>query len=186
MESIYGPSLIAKMAQIIQKTYNFFFKHTFIRYVFIGGSTFVLDFGLLVILHDIFNVNVLIAASISYWSSIVFNFLVNRHWTFESSNKENFKKHLLSYISLLGFNYIFTITFIALTTHLGLHYTIAKVMSVMIQIPWTYYIYKKYVFGTKNIKNDLVKYYKLHILKNWLTKVIILSLIHISEPTRPY
>lgn len=132
--------------QPMSNLFNYFFKHQFVRYLFIGGSTFVIDFGLLVILHDILNFNVLVAASISYWTSIIFNFTINRYWTFNSTEKGELKKHIVEYSILLAFNYAFTIGFIAAATGLGLHYTIAKVLAVGLQISWTYYIYKNVIF----------------------------------------
>ena len=121
------------------------YEHSFVRYVVIGGSTFSIDFFLLVFLHGILNVNLIIAATISYWTSIAFNFTANRFWTFGATDT-NIIKHMAAYGTLLGFNYLFTIGFISVATHYGLKYTVAKVLAVAIQILWTYVIYKKVVF----------------------------------------
>lgn len=121
------------------------YGHSFVRYVAIGGSTFALDFCLLVLLHSVFGINVLVAATISYWTSIAFNFLANRFWTF-GATETHIAKHAAAYGVLLGFNYLFTIGFIWAATHLGMHYTIAKVISVAIQMSWTYLAYKKIIF----------------------------------------
>lgn len=118
----------------------------FLRYVFVGGTTFAADFTLLVVLHSVFSVPVLIAASISYWTSIVFNFLANRAWTFESKETQNIAKHIVLYLTLLGLNFLFTIGTIALLTHFGIHYTIAKIVATAIQTVWTYFAYKKIIF----------------------------------------
>lgn len=121
------------------------YAHSFVRYVVIGGSTFALDFGLLVFLHSALGVNVLVAATISYWSSIAFNFYANRHWSFGVKDSP-IGRHLVAYGVLLGINYLFTVGFIGVATHFGMHYTIAKILSVGIQISWTYFAYKKFVF----------------------------------------
>ncbi len=121
------------------------YEHSLVRYVVIGGTTFALDFFLLVFLHAALNVPVLIAATISYWTSIAFNFIANRVWTF-GATETHIAKHALSYGILLGCNYLFTIAFIAGATHLGMHYTVAKIISVIVQTSWTYVIYKKVIF----------------------------------------
>lgn len=123
--------------------HKYLFRHQFMRYLFIGGSTFIIDFGLLVVLHDLLNLNLLLSASISYWMSVSFNFTMNRLWTFNKTSKDSIEHHLLFYGLLLAFNYMFTVSFIWATTNLGVHYTFAKILAVGIQIPWTYYIYKK-------------------------------------------
>lgn len=125
------------------------YKHHFVRYVFVGGTTFAIDLGLLLLLHDHLNVNVALATTISYWVAIVYNFILNRYWTFSLSEKNNLHKHLAAYLVLLAFNYIFTVIFVSVVSN----YTqvgIAKVLAVIIQIPWTYPIYKRYIFVKSN------------------------------------
>jgi putative flippase GtrA len=134
---------------MVEKTKSlllFLYSHSFVRYVAVGGTTFALDFFLLVFLHGVLGVNVLVAASVSYWVSITYNFLVNRFWTFSASEKSELARHLMLYLLLLGFNYLFTIAFLAVAGHFGMHYTIAKVLAVAIQMSWTYVTYKKVIF----------------------------------------
>lgn len=120
-------------------------KRRFVRYVFVGGSTFLIDFVLLIVLHSLFGIHLLIAATISYWSSIVFNFFINRSWTFGVADS-SVAKHLTLYLSLLAFNYGFSIAFIAAATSLGMHFAIAKIIATGFQTIWTYVIYKKIIF----------------------------------------
>jgi putative flippase GtrA len=127
--------------QFLKKIYS----HSFVRYLIIGGSTFAIDFLLLVLLHGVIGTNVLVAATISYWTSIVFNFLANRFWTFGSTDTHVIK-HIAYYGVLLVLNYMFTIAFIGIATDHGMHYTYAKVLAVAIQMTWTYILYKKVIF----------------------------------------
>jgi putative flippase GtrA len=121
------------------------YYHSLIRYIVIGGVTFLMDFLLLVLLHGVLDVNVLIAASLSYWTAIAFNFVANRFWTFGATDTPVIK-HLIAYLLLLGFNYLFTVAFIGIATNLDVHYTVAKIVSVAIQTSWTYALYKKVIF----------------------------------------
>lgn len=124
---------------------QFFWKHQLLRYLFVGGSTFLIDFSLLVIGREKFRLSVSVAASISYWISIVYNFSLNRFWTFSQKELSALHKHALFYGMLLAFNYVFTISFIHFTASL-LHYGPAKVLAVAIQMSWTYYLYKTRIF----------------------------------------
>jgi putative flippase GtrA len=121
------------------------YQHSFVRYVVIGGTTVGLDFGLLVLLHGALNVNLIVAITLAYGTSIIFNFTANRLWAF-GATQQSVARHLGPYLLLLGFNYLFTVGFVAGTTNLGLHYTIAKLLAVGIQISWTYIAYKKLIF----------------------------------------
>jgi putative flippase GtrA len=133
---------------VIEKTKSttlFLYRHHFVRYVFVGGSTFIIDFGLLYLLHQHANVSVPVAASISYWVSILYNFALNRYWTFSAWEKESLHKHLVAYGALLAFNYVFTIIVVSSLSHI-MYFGLAKVIAVAIQIIWTYPIYKHIIF----------------------------------------
>ena len=134
----------------MQKTSSFvlyLYRHNFVRYLVVGGSTFVIDFSLLFILHGKLGVHLAIATSLAYWISIVYNFFLNRGWTFSARDKSNLRKHVSSYLVLLAFNYAFTVLFISILSH-TINYLIAKAIAVAIQMSWTFVIYKKYIFTT--------------------------------------
>lgn len=116
-----------------------------IKYIIVGGSTFAMDIGLLYLLHGILTLNVAASASFSYWISIAYNFTLNRHWTFSSHEKKSLLKHITLYFALLIFNFLFTVTFIAILSE-HLNYLLVKIMAVSIQTLWTFVIYKKYIF----------------------------------------
>lgn len=81
----------------------------------------------------------------AYWISIMYNFTLNRYWTFDVREKESLARHITTYFVLLVFNYLFTVTFVSiLGTHIN--YIIAKALAVAIQMTWTYPVYKKYIF----------------------------------------
>jgi putative flippase GtrA len=136
----------------VRKTARYFYKHRFIRYLFVGGTTFVIDFALLFFLHDTLSTTITFATSAAYWISIVYNFLINRHWTFDANEKANLKRHITTYFILLVGNYFFSVIFIAIASSF-MYFMLAKVLAVAIQMTWTYYLYKNYIF-TKTKKDD--------------------------------
>jgi putative flippase GtrA len=129
----------------LKETTLFLYNHHFVRYLAVGGTTFIIDFGILYVLHGIFKLNLAASTSVSYWVSISYNFVLNRYWTFDVAEKENLKHHLTTYFVLLVFNYLFTVTFVSFV---GAHinYVIAKALAVGISMIWTYYVYKNYIF----------------------------------------
>lgn len=134
--------MLLKIAYIKDALYRH--RKSMTKYVLVGGSTFVLDLGLLILLREVFHVQVLLAATAAYWTSIVYNFLMNRTWTFETS--AGIKRHAWAYGLLLLTNYLVTIGIIAVLGHFGLNYAIAKVLAVGFSISWTYIAYKKFIF----------------------------------------
>jgi len=129
---------------------EFLYQHSFVRYVFVGGSTFVIDFVLLVLLHGHLDINLQIATTVSYWTAIAYNFTLNRQWTFSASDKVNFSKHITLYLILLGFNYLFTLAFVSIVSNY-INYALSKILAVIPQISWTYYIYKVHIFNKESL-----------------------------------
>jgi len=123
----------------------FLYQHHFVRYVFVGGTTFILDFSILFFMHGSMGVNVAIATSIAYWTSIVYNFCLNRYWTFSVWERQSLHRHITAYLLLLGFNYLFNVLMVSVLSHF-IYFGLAKVIAVGIQMLWTYPIYKRYIF----------------------------------------
>ncbi|HUD10498.1 MAG TPA: GtrA family protein [Candidatus Saccharimonadales bacterium] len=130
--------------EIIQKIY----KHHFARYVVVGGTTFIIDISILIFLHGHVHINLAVATTIAYWTSIIYNFCLNRWWSFSASEKDSLHKHLIPYAVLLGFNYLFTVIFVGLVSHV-MYYGLAKVLAVAISMSWTYFIYRDVIFIKK-------------------------------------
>ena len=128
------------------KTYAvFFYRHHFVRYLFVGGSTFVLDFGLLAVFHGILGAVIAVATSAAYWISILYNFLLNRYWTFDAREKRSLKRHIVTYLMLLIVNYIFVVVFVGIASR-HINYLAAKAIAVALQMVWTYPVYKNKIF----------------------------------------
>lgn len=139
------------MEEFKKLTY-FLYHHHFVRYLFVGGTTFILDLGILFILHGKLKLNLAGSTSVAYWLSTVYNFNLNRYWTFDSREKDSLKRHITTYLMLLIFNYLFTVTFVSIVgTHIN--YLLAKSFAVAIQMSWTYFVYKNYIFIKKRPQN---------------------------------
>lgn len=137
---------------MIKKHLAFLYRHNFVRYVFVGGSTFILDFSILFCLQHFTNVSLTISTSIAYWVAIAYNFTLNRWWTFSASESKKLHQHLTLYLMLLGANYLVTLL-IVLGLSNFIYFGWAKIAAVAVQVLWTYPIYKKVIF-TKNDKNN--------------------------------
>jgi putative flippase GtrA len=124
----------------------YLYRHHLVRYLFVGGTTFAIDLGLLVLLHGKIEMWLPLATAISYSVSIVYNFCLNRWWTFSAAEKKTLGKHIVPYLTLLGCNLVFTVVSVSLLSH-AMNYAVAKVISVSIQTTWTYFCYKHFVFN---------------------------------------
>jgi len=118
------------------------------RYLFVGFSTVAIDYFFLFILRDFFSVKLVYAVSVAYWLSVVYNFLLNRYWSFE--NKGGMvPKQIALYVILLLINYAVTVGIITVLKSLGLSEYISKAIAISVTIPWTYFFYKKVIFTSR-------------------------------------
>jgi len=132
---------------------GYLYRHNLVRYLFVGGTTFVIDLSGLVLLHGHLNVNLAVATSISYWISILWNFNLNRNWTFSASENKKLHQHMLSYGILLGCNYLFTVLFVSIGSRFA-NYAVTKVIAVALQVLWTYPIYKNFIFSDRIVNQE--------------------------------
>jgi putative flippase GtrA len=125
----------------------FLYRHPFIRYLAVGGTTFCIDLGLLILLHGHYKVNLTIATTVGY--SVAYNFLLNRHWVFSAQQERRLHEHAVLYGCLLAINYVYTVIAMnMLTKHIA--YEFAKMIVIVVAIAWTYPIYKRYIFYVSN------------------------------------
>ena len=61
----------------------------FFRYCFVGGFAFVVDFGVLTFLVELFAMPHVVAATISFIAGLATNYILSTFWIFKKSNVNN-------------------------------------------------------------------------------------------------
>ena len=51
-----------------------------IRFAFVGGSAFVIDYGVMIFLTELIGINYLISSGISFSVSVIYNYILSVHW----------------------------------------------------------------------------------------------------------
>lgn len=118
-----------------------------VRYLFVGGLSFVIEMGLILLLHNALGVSAVISVAISFWIGLVISFLLQKLITFKDRSRSTKKvaKQSALYGLLVGVNYLFTLTFVAFfETILGIF--IARTIALIITTLWNFVIYKKVIF----------------------------------------
>jgi dolichol-phosphate mannosyltransferase len=148
-----GKSKINATQYMVQTLWYVFTNSSFVKFVIVGGSGAVLDFGLAYILKYYANIDVKWANGISAESAVIFNFLVNNFWSFRDNKLQggvvtylwNFMKfNLVS----LG-NIAIQIAGISVGIHFfGEQYWLAyKAFTIgFVVIPYSYILYNKLIW----------------------------------------
>lgn len=122
------------------------FKYSFFRYLLIGVTTFVLDFGIFNLLSIKFSTKPIVANLISTFVSLFFNFTMSNFWTFKLGGGQKLQK-LSRYAVLAIFNYIFgNIAMYLFIEHTDLNHNLAKALITLTVVAWNFLLYKKWVF----------------------------------------
>ncbi|MDB5163555.1 MAG: GtrA family protein [Candidatus Saccharibacteria bacterium] len=129
----------------------YFYNHHFVRYLFVGGTTFILSFGILKVLHGNLGLSVAVSTITAYVISFIYNFTLNRWWTFSAADTKNLHEHIIPYSLLFLFNLAYTVLMEHfLSQHVN--YLIAYPFVVVTQAVWTYYTYKHVIFTKAKVE----------------------------------
>lgn len=120
------------------KTDNIYIQ--FIRYVFVGGLAYIVDFGLLFIFTEFFKIYYLTSAAFAFLLGLITNYILSTVWVFNKRILKNkwveFGIFALIGIIGLGLNQFFMYYF---TEHFHLHYLFSKCISAVIVFSWNFF-----------------------------------------------
>ena len=118
------------------------------RYIFVGGTAFVVDFFFLYFFSDICGIYYLISAVLSFIISVLVNYVMSTKWVFNQDNIENkvLEFNLFILISTIGL--VFTeILLYFFTDIVGLYYLISKIISAIIVLFWNFLARRVMFYG---------------------------------------
>lgn len=114
------------------------------RFIIVGGLSFAIDLGMLMLLHEVFGVELWVATPIAFLTSLVFNFMLQRVFTFRAQNGRSVS--LFKYCLLVAFNTIAVDLIVNGAEWLGLGYQIGKIVSTAMITAWNFLLYKHWIF----------------------------------------
>ncbi len=106
-----------------------------------------IDLGLLVSLKEIFGIETITAASISFTSATIFNYVFNARWIFPMRGKHYTKRSFILFclVSLLSLG-LNTVIISFFTYKLHISYLVAKLVAVIFVMGWTFVARKYLIF----------------------------------------
>lgn len=117
------------------------------RYFFVGGAAFIVDFGSLYILTDIFGIYYLISAAIAFILGLIVNYLLSISWVFNQRTMDNrlseFTVFTIIGVIGLGLNEVLIWFF---TGYIGLFYLVSKIIAAVIILFWNFFARKYALF----------------------------------------
>ncbi|MGM9795049.1 MAG: GtrA family protein [Candidatus Aphodosoma sp.] len=124
--------------------------HQFVRYFISGGVAFCVDFLLMMLLHDRFNIIAEVAGTISFAVGLVITYLMSIFWIF---NQRRFNNRIAEFLgfTLIGIVGLVLTYFIMkiFTNSLQINYLLSKIVSTIIVTLWNFLAKKYFLFYKK-------------------------------------
>ncbi len=121
------------------------FSLEIVRYLFVGGLAFIVDFGLMLVFANVFHVWLWLAVAIGYWAGFVVSYLGQKNYAFQSAVKNS--DAIVRYCILVAINWGITTGIMYLFTH-TFHWGNAwsKIVCTVLMTIWNYFAYRFFVF----------------------------------------
>lgn len=120
-----------------QKTDNLFLQ--FFRYIFVGGTSFLIDFVIYLALINFLSVNYLISAAVAFFISVLANYYLSTSWVFNQDDIDNkiVEFNLFILISVIGLVFTEILLYI-FTGILDINYIWSKIIASIIVLFWNF------------------------------------------------
>jgi putative flippase GtrA len=121
------------------------FRHSAVRYVMVGGFSFVVDAGALFVLHGVLGMWLPVATALAFTAAFFVNFGLNHTWAFTRASAV-VGRRFTRYIALVVANLGVTVLLMQALTWLGLHYLPAKAACTGLLFVTNYVVSKKWIY----------------------------------------
>ena len=109
------------------------------KFGIIVALAFVIDYGIMILLTEVFNVNYLISSGISFTISVIFNYICSMKYVFVSRDDMSKQKEFIIFVILsvigLGINQIIMWLMV---DKLGIFYAIVKLFATAVVMVWNF------------------------------------------------
>lgn len=119
-------------------------RHQIIRYLFVGGFSFIIEITLLYILSHTLHIPAAISVTISFWVGFIVAYVLQKLVAFQNKEKSRraITKQIIGYSLLVLWNYGFTILVVELF-HSSVSVVVLRTIVIVITTLWNYVLYKK-------------------------------------------
>lgn len=110
------------------------------KFAVVGASAFLIDYGILIFLTEVFGIHYLISSGISFTVSVIFNYLLSMFWVFDVNNNrsqtENFVVFIILSVIGLLINQVVMWTLVDATSLVP--YFIAKIFATAVVMVYNF------------------------------------------------
>ncbi|MDR1402231.1 MAG: GtrA family protein [Tannerellaceae bacterium] len=121
-----------------------------VRYTFVGGLAFLVDFGLLFMLTEYAGFHYLLSATCSFIIGLLVNYYISAIWVFgPSSYKKGVEFLLFAVIGVIGLGLNDLLIWI-FTEKFGIYYMLSKLITAILVYMWNFLGRRYLIFNKEN------------------------------------
>ena len=114
----------------------------------VGVVAFIIDYGLLALLTEVFGINYLVSATISFTASVIFNYLASMRYVFTHKEGMSRRREFVIFVALSAAGLVINnLCMWAGVELLGVHYLITKIGATFIVMVWNFVTRKIFLDG---------------------------------------
>lgn len=122
----------------------------FAKFGVVGVIAFVIDYGLMVLLTELFNVNYLISATISFTVSVIFNYVASMRYVFAHKEGLSRRREFIIFVVLSVIGLLINDALMWVGVDLfGISYLLVKIFATAVVMVWNFVTRKIFLDGGK-------------------------------------
>jgi putative flippase GtrA len=120
-------------------------SHPATRFLIAGVLTFVVDAGLLTLLHGVWHLELAFSTVVAFVFAFGVNFSLSRQWTFPAGERTP-RGQLARFAVLVSANLISTVLIVTGLASFGVNYLLAKVTAAILNAIGNFFLYRRWIF----------------------------------------
>jgi len=117
----------------------------FKSFIVVGILSTIVNYGLVLILHNIIGLNIYFSSFSGYLTGLLFGFILNKFWTFQSSR--HFSNEIIKYLFVYLFNFIINLLIIYSLIAIDFADELAALIGIFYTTIANFFGLKKWVFS---------------------------------------
>ena len=130
---------------MIEKIKNNKLMMQILKFGIVGGTSFIIDYGIFTILSQLLHVHYLISSILSFSISVIYNYILSIKWVFDVRKKQTSKEFIIFIIlSVIGLGLNSLIMYISVDL-MHIHEMISKIIATALVMVYNFITRKIFI-----------------------------------------